>query len=60
MGAQPPAMALLHSYSCHTPLTWSVPLLQPSGMVHDYSAESCKEMLDLSLKRLGVDFIDGE
>ena len=42
-----------------TSLTWSAPLLQASGIGHDYSAKSCKEMLDLSLQRLGVDYIDG-
>ena len=37
-----------------------MPLLQANGIEHDYSAEACKEMLDLSLQRLGVDYIDGE
>ncbi len=52
----------LHYYitTAATSLTWSVPLLQASGFGSDYSAESCKELLDLSLQRLGVDYIDGE
>ena len=43
-----------------TSLTWFMPLLQAAGFGSDYSAESCKELLDQSLQRLGVDYIDGE
>eukprot|EP00891_Asterochloris_glomerata_P006356 jgi/Astpho2/6356/Aster-06019 len=34
------------------------PRITASGFGSDYSAESCKELLDLSLQRLGVDYID--
>ena len=43
-----------------TSLAWFMPLLQAAGFGSDYSAESCKEWLDQSVQRLGVDYIDSE